>query len=125
MKNLDHQSKFKSVKLPSLVDENYTLVSDFIKYKVDLISATPIYDSKVGPHPVTQNKLSDNYISYSYEGIGVDAEIQIEFNSRGENADAGMLVYDDRNCRYILGLVDLPSVITRDTTATVAFGFVM
>src|SRR5690625_6175884 len=47
MKNLDHQSKFKSVKLPSLVDENYTLVSDFIKYKVDLISATPIYDSKV------------------------------------------------------------------------------
>src|SRR5690554_412316 len=125
MKNLDHQSELKSVKLPSLVDENYTLVSDFIKYKVDLISATPIYDSKVGPHQVTQNKLSDNYISFSYEGIGVDAEIQIEFNSRGENADAGMLVYEDRNCRYILGLVEPPSVITPEDIAPREYVFVM
>lgn len=125
MQNLDHQSQLKSIKLPSLVDDAYKVIFDSIKYKIDLISATPIYDSKVSPHEMKQKKYSNNYISYQFEGEGIDKDIQIEFNSRGQNADAGMLVYEDRDCRYILGLIEPPNVITPEEIAPREYVFVM
>lgn len=125
MENIDDQSQIKSVKLPSLVDDQYTVATDFIKYKVDLISATPIQKSNVGPHEVVQKTIAPNYISNSYEGKGLDTEIHISFSARGEKADAGMLVYEDRNCRYILGVVEPPSEITPEEIAPREYVFVM
>lgn len=125
MQALDQDVEKKTFTLPSFVAKDYKVLSDELNYKINLISGTPIYESHVGPHQATLNKVSVNYETHSYKGPGVDSEIQVEFNSRGNEADAGMLVYEERNCRYILGVVEPPKFIEPEEIAPREYIFVM
>ena len=125
MQNLEKEGNAKSVTLPTFLSENYVDSMNEFEFQVNLISPTPIYDSKITNYQVEPKKVSSKYHVFHYKGIQKKHPIHFSYNSRGEEADAGMLVYEDKGCRYILGVVEPPKVIQPEEIAPREYVFLM
>src|SRR5690606_10289663 len=80
---------------------------------------------QVDSHKTVDQKLSEKYRSFTYQGKDWDKPIELSYSSRGDKAEAGMLVYEDKGCRYILGVVEPPEKIVPEMIAPREYVFVM
>lgn len=125
LQNLDKEKHTKILTLPSLVTEQYKKLPDETAFQIGVISPTKIYEAQVASHDLVPQKISDKYLIFEYYGSEVNKAIELEFNTRGDEADAGMVVYEDGGCRYILGVVEPPKNIQTDQIAPREYIFVM
>lgn len=125
MQNLEKTEDKKSLEIPSLISSNYQNELDAFSFQINIISPTPIYNSEISSHGIEPKIVSQKYQQFNYSGKGWDKEIQLNFYSRGDEAEAGMLVYEDKGCRYILGVVEPPKVIKPEEIAPREYVFVM
>jgi Ca-activated chloride channel family protein len=125
MRNLDKESDHKTLLLPSFVSKKYKKLPSEFGFNIDLISPTPIYDSELRTHNANFKKVSEKFQTYAYKGDKIDSSIDLQFNTKGDQASAGMLVYEDKGCRYILGVVEPPSFIKPEEVAPREYIFVM
>ena len=125
MQNLSVEAEQKSMELPSFISNKYENQPEEFSFRINIISPTPIYDSEVGNYKVEKKKVSSKYQVFNYKGKTSDQPISLSYHSRGEKADAGMLVYEDKGCRYILGVVEPPKVIKPEEIAPREYVFVM
>ncbi|MFA7687004.1 MAG: OmpA family protein [Moheibacter sp.] len=123
--NLTEKDDLKNLQLPSFVHTSYGLNLKEFEFKINLLSPTPIYYSSVNSHPAQFQKVSEKYQTFSYKGNAWDKPVQLEFQSKGSEADAGMLVYKENGCRYILGVVEPPETIKPEEIAPREYVFVM
>lgn len=122
---VDDENEWKSLDLPSYITEQYLRLPENFQLAVHIISPTSIQDSELAPFEAEFKKVSDKYRTYSYKGNLVDSPIHLKFNTRGDKANAGMLVYEDQGCRYILGVVDPPKEVKPEDIAPREYIFVM
>lgn len=125
MQNLHRENDFKSLEIPSFIDANYQTDLENEQFQVNLISPTPVYDAEISSHKTENKKISEKYRTFSYNGKDWDKPILLKYNSKGDNADAGMLVYEDKGCRYILGIVEPQKTIRPEEIAPREYIFVM
>jgi len=125
MQNLQKDNDFKSLEIPSFIDSNYKNDLENEQFQVNLISPTPIYNAEISSHKTENKKVSQKYQTFSYKGKEWNKPIMLKYNSKGNNADAGMLVYEDKGCRYILGVVEPPKIIRPEEIAPREYIFVM
>ena len=124
-KNLVEQNELKSLEIPSFIHPEYNLNLNEFNFKINLISPTPIYNSAIISHKTENQKVSEKYQTFSYKGNEWNKPIQLNYNSKGNEADAGMLVYEEKGCRYILGVVEPPKEIKPEEIAPREYVFVM
>lgn len=121
----DMGNEWKTMKLPSFISTNYKTLPKDCQFRINIISPTSIENSELTPYKAEFKKLSERYQTYTYNGELLDSPIELKFSTRGEKADAGMLVYEDKGCRYILGVVDPPKVLKPEDIAPREYIFVM
>lgn len=125
MQNLQKDEEIKRLELPSYVASHYLIELEKIGIQLNIISPTPIFETKVNLDKAKIKSVSAKYQEISYEGKDWNSSIELEFHTRGDKADAGMLVYEDKGCRYILGVVEPPKVIDPEQIAPREYVFVM
>ncbi|GEM_PF-295031 len=125
VQNLNKEEAVKSLTIPSFISKNYKTIPENFHFQFNIISATPIVESHLKPYQAKSNEISKKYQTYSYQGKLIDEPIEIQYNARGDKADAGMLVYEDKGCRYILGTVEPPKIIEPEEIAPREYIFVM
>lgn len=123
--NLVVNNESKNLEIPSFINSSYDLNLKEFEFKMNLISPTPIEHSEVISHKTQNKKVSEKYQTFSYKGNEWDSPIQLNYNSKGREADAGMLVYEEKGCRYILGVVEPPKEIKPEEIAPREYVFVM
>lgn len=123
--NLIVKEDLKQIEIPSFINNAYDLNLKEFEFKINLISPTPIYHSEINSHKTENKKVSEKYQTFSYKGNEWDKSIQLNYNSKGNEADAGMLVYEEKGCRYILGVVEPPKEIKPEQIAPREYVFVM
>src|SRR5690606_21206866 len=104
---------------------SYELNLKEFEFKINLISPTPVYHSAVQSHKTQDRKVSEKYQTFSYSGNEWDKPIELEYHAKGNEAGAGMLVYEEKGCRYILGVVEPPKIIKPEEIAPREYVFVM
>lgn len=125
IKNLNQHSGIKLMELPSYISEKYKSLPEDFNFQFQIISPTPIIESSVENYPANLQKISDRFQIYEYYGLLKDYPVKLNLSTRGDEAQAGMLVYEDKGCRYILGLVDPPKIIEPEDIAPREYIFVM
>lgn len=125
MEHLEANLTVQSFKMPSLLAKNYQQIPETFQLKVNLISATPIVYSNISLSNAHRNLISEKFHQFTYQGADFQSAITLEFDARGTAADAGMLVYEDKGCRYILGVVEPPKEISPEEIAPREYIFVM
>lgn len=123
--NLDSKGDLKNLEIPSFINPSYNLDLDVYQFRVNLISPTPIYRAEIISHRTENKKISEKYQSFIYKGKDWLSSIKLDYEARGDKADAGMLVYEEKGCRYILGVVEPPKVIKPEEIAPREYVFVM
>lgn len=123
--NLVVKEDLKQIVIPSFINNSYDLNLKEFEFKINLISPTPIYHSEINSHKTENKKVSEKYQTFFYKGNEWDKSIQLNYNSKGKEADAGMLVYEEKGCRYILGVVEPPKEIKPEQIAPREYVFVM
>ncbi len=125
MQNLKKEEDLKSLQLPSYIAPHYQNNLEEFNFGINIISPTPIFDSEVSSHGLQPEKVSQKYQIFNYSGKDWEKPIELIYKSRGEEAEAGMLVYEDKGCRYILGVVEPPKLIKPEEIAPREYVFVM
>lgn len=125
MQNLEKDEDLKSLQLPSYIAPHYQNNLEEFNFGINIISPTPIYDSQILSHALQPEKVSKKYQIFNYSGKDWEKPIELSYKSRGEEAEAGMLVYEDKGCRYILGVVEPPKLIKPEEIAPREYVFVM
>ena len=125
MANLNESGNLKSLRINPLIIDDYTNDLNEIQFKINIISPTPITSADVNSHKTTNEKLSEKYRSFTYQGKDWGKPVELSYSSRGDRAEAGMLVYEDKGCRYILGVVEPPKKILPEMIAPREYVFVM
>lgn len=123
--NLLVKEDLKYIEIPSFAHSSYNLDLNDFEFKVNLISPTPIEYSEISSHKTQNKKISPKYQTFSYKGNELGQPIQLNYSSKGNEADAGMLVYEEKGCRYILGVVEPPKEIKPEQIAPREYVFVM
>lgn len=123
--NLDINNDSKKLEISSFINSSYDLNLKEFEFKINLISPTPVYHSEIISHKTDNKKVSEKYQTFSYKGNEWNQPIHLNYNSKGNEADAGMLVYEEKNCRYILGVVEPPKEIKPEEIAPREYVFVM
>lgn len=122
---VDDKNEWKTLNLPSFISNAYASIPDEFRFSTHIISPTTIQESELSPFTTDFKKISDRYQTYNYNGNLVDSDFNLKFSTRGDKADAGMLVYEDKGCRYILGVVDPPKTVKPEDIAPREYIFVM
>lgn len=125
MQNLEKEAEWKFLNLPSFISDSYELELEKLHSQINIISPTPIFDTEINLVDAKIKSVSSKYQEIQYSGKDWKSPIQLKFHSRGDQADAGMLVFEDKGCRYILGVVEPPKVIDPDQIAPREYVFVM
>lgn len=123
--NLQTDGNIKTLTLPSFIVPDYDLSLNEFLFKVNLISPTPIQRAEISSHQTHHQKVSEKYQTFVYKGTDWSSPIHIDYEARGDAADAGMLVYEEKGCRYILGVVEPPKEIKPEEIAPREYVFVM
>src|SRR5690606_33252207 len=123
--NLEKSAEKKSLEIPSYLSGNYEDLLDEFSFRINIISPTAVYDAEIRNYPAELKKVSSKYQVFNYKGNIKNQPILLNYHSRGEKADAGMLVYEDKGCRYILGVVEPPKVIKPEDIAPREYVFLM
>lgn len=122
---VDAEDEWKSLTIPSFVTENYREIPQKFNFQFHIISPTPITESEISPYQSELKKISSRYFNHTYSGTEIKSDIDLKFSTRGDKAEAGMLVYEDKGCRYILGIVDPPKLLKPEDIAPREYIFVM
>lgn len=125
VQNLEEEGSLKKFELSSFRIPKYTDSEVDYKFKAQVFSPTRIRDYNLSGLEAKVQKVSTNYLSFDYTGKEVDKKIVFSYNSRGGDTEAGVLVYEDRGCRYILGRIEPPEVIMPEHVAPREYIFVM
>jgi Ca-activated chloride channel family protein len=125
MQNLGKEDDLKTLSIPSFIPKQYHIKAEKLGVQVNIISPTPIYDTEINLKEAQIKSVSAKYQEISYQGKEWNSPIELKFHTRGDKADAGMLVYEDKGCRYILGVVEPPKVIDPEQIAPREYVFVM
>lgn len=125
VKEVDAEDEWKFLTIPSFVTENYREIPQRFNFQFHIISPTPITESEISPYPSELKKISSRYFNHTYSGTEIRSDIGLKFSTRGDKAEAGMLVYEDKGCRYILGIVDPPKLLKPEDIAPREYIFVM
>lgn len=125
MQNLTVTSDSKQLEIPSFIAKSYLKNWDKINFQLNVISPTPIYNSEILDFEVSRNKVSEKYEEFTFYTENWHKPIQFTYSSKSDQADAGMLVYEDKGCRYILGAVEPPKLIKPEEIAPREYVFVM
>jgi Ca-activated chloride channel family protein len=125
MQNLEKEEIWKTLNIPSFISNSYKMELEKLGVHINIISPTPIFDTEINLPNAQIQSVSSKYQEISYEGKDWNSPIELKFHTRGDNADAGMLVYEDKGCRYILGVVEPPKVIDPEQIAPREYVFVM
>lgn len=125
MQNLGKEDVWKTLSLPSFISNSYKIEVEKVGARIHIISPTPIFDTEINLPQAQIKSVSSKYQEISYEGTDWNRPIELKFHTRGDKADAGMLVYEDKGCRYILGVVEPPKVIHPEEIAPREYVFVM
>src|SRR5690606_20985662 len=123
--NLEKSAEKKSLEIPAYLSGNYEDLLDEFSFRINIISPTAVYDAEIRNYPAELKKVSSKYQVFNYKGNIKNQPILLNYHSRGEKADAGMLVYEDKGCRYILGVVEPPKVIKPEDIAPREYVFLM
>ncbi|SMC45060.1 OmpA family protein [Moheibacter sediminis] len=123
--NLAVNNESKNLEILSFINSAYELNLKEFEFKINLISPTPIDHAEINSHETVNKKVSEKYQTFSYTGNKWNNSIQLNYNSKGKEADAGMLVYEEKGCRYILGVVEPPKEIKPEQIAPREYVFVM
>lgn len=124
-RNLFTNENLKNLEIPSFIHDSYELNLKDFEFRINLISPTPVYHASINSHDTKIEKVSEKYRTFSYRGNEWDRPIRLEYHAKGSEADAGMLVYEERGCRYILGVVEPPETIEPEEIAPREYVFVM
>lgn len=122
---LNLKEDLKQLQIPSFINSSYELNLKEFEFKINLISPTPIYHCEINSHKTENKKVSEKYQTFSYKGNEWNRPIHLNYQSKGNEADAGMLVYEEKGCRYILGVVEPPNEIKPEQIAPREYVFVM
>lgn len=122
---VDTEDEWKFLTIPSFVTDNYKEFPKKFNFQFHIISPTPIAESEISPYPSELKKISSRYFNHTYSGTEIKSDINLRFSTRGNKAEAGMLVYEDKGCRYILGIVDPPKLLKPEDIAPREYIFVM
>lgn len=122
---VDAEDEWKFLTIPSFVTENYREIPQRFNFQFHIISPTPITESEISPYQSELKKISSRYFNHTYSGTEIRSDIDLKFSTRGDKAEAGMLVYEDKGCRYILGIVDPPKLLKPEDIAPREYIFVM
>lgn len=122
---VDAEDEWKFLTIPSFVTENYKEIPEKFNFQFHIISPTPITESEISPYQSELKKISSRYFNHTYSGTEIKSDIDLKFSTRGDKAEAGMLVYEDKGCRYILGIVDPPKLLKPEDIAPREYIFVM
>lgn len=125
MQNLEKEAEWKFLNLPSFISDSYDLGLEKTHSQINIISPTPIFDTEINLADAKIKSVSSKYQEIQHAGKDWNSPIQLKFHTRGDQADAGMLVYEDKGCRYILGVVEPPKVIDPAQIAPREYVFVM
>lgn len=125
VQEIESEEEWKLLNIPSFVTEQYQSLPEQFQFQFHIFSPTPITESEIIPYDAKFNKISEKYRTYQYHGSEINSDIALKFSTRGGKAEAGMLVYEDRGCRYILGIVDPPKVLKPEDIAPREYIFVM
>ncbi|MET3732651.1 OmpA family protein [Moheibacter stercoris] len=125
MQNLEKEAEWKFLNIPSFISDSYDLELEKTHSQINIISPTPIFDTEINLADAKIKSVSSKYQEIQYAGKDWNSPIQLKFHTRGDQADAGMLVYEDKGCRYILGVVEPPKVIDPEQIAPREYVFVM
>lgn len=123
--NLTVKDDLKNLEIPSLILPSYDLNLKEWGFLVNLISPTPIYHSEIDSFKTQKQKVSEKYQTFTYKGNDWKTPIRLNYHAKGNEADAGMLVYEEKGCRYILGVVEPPKKIKPEDIAPREYVFVM
>lgn len=123
--NLNVNFEYKNIEIQSFIHSDYILSLNEFQFNLNLISPTPIYNSEINLPKIQHKKVSEKYQTFTYSGKDWNQNIQLNYQSKGKEADAGMLVYEEKNCRYILGVVEPPKEIKPEEIAPREYVFVM
>lgn len=125
VKEVDAEDEWKFLTIPSFITENYKEIPQKFNFQFHIISPTPITESEISPYQSELKKISSRYFNHTYSGTEIKSDIDLKFSTRGDKAEAGMLVYEDKGCRYILGIVDPPKLLKPEDIAPREYIFVM
>lgn len=125
VQEVETEDEWKELEIPRSITEKYQSKPDKYNFKFNIISPTPINESELNPYKAELKKVSKRYFTYTYSGNDIDSKIDLKFSTRGNSVDAGMLVYEDKGCRYILGIVDPPKILKPEDIAPREYIFVM
>lgn len=125
IENIDPSLAVKSLEILPFTTPHYQSIPENYEAKINLISPTPIVTAKLSLPKAQHQIVSEKHHQFFYKGADFYQKIQLEFDTRGETADAGMLVYEDKGCRYILGVVEPPRKIALEEIAPREYIFVM
>ncbi|MBA5630206.1 OmpA family protein [Moheibacter lacus] len=123
--NLEKSADEKSLQLPSFIAPQYENHLEEFSFGINIISPTPIYDLVMTSLDLEPKKVSQKYQTFQYSGKDWGKPIELVYKSRGDEAEAGMLVYEDKGCRYILGVVEPPKIIKPEEIAPREYVFLM
>lgn len=124
MLNLKVDELDKSFEIPSFLGEfNYKNIQT--NYLINIISPTPIYETNLVGFTMKESVISEKYRTFSYNGNEPPKPISVRYQTKGDQADAGMLVYEESGCRYILGAIEPPKYIDPEEIAPREYVFVM
>lgn len=125
MQNLTIEDDLKLFEVPTFINNLHYNHDVEYELKVNIISPTPIQETSASLSSSQEKIVSDKYRIITYKGNGWQTPIQIRYRTKGEQVEAGMLVYEESGCRYILGVVEPPEVITPEEIAPREYIFVM
>lgn len=123
--NLEKVGAQKQLVVSPSVAEHYQKDLKELTFQLNVISPTPISQVEIKNYATKEKKVSSKYSEFNYKGVQWHDPIVFQYNARGDNADAGMIVYEDKGCRYILGSVEPPKVIKPEEIAPREYVFVM
>lgn len=125
MQELIVDSDLKSFEIPTFLNSKNSNNDLDFELKINIISPTPIYETNTSIASSQENIVSEKYRTINYRGKQWEKPIKIQYKSKGDQVDAGMLVYEESGCKYILGIVEPPQVISPEEIAPREYIFVM
>ncbi|MDX9704378.1 MAG: OmpA family protein [Weeksellaceae bacterium] len=125
IQTIQKDQNLKIFQLPGLVTENYSKKPEDFSISIDLASSIPIQNSKINLQNTDFNLVSAKHHNVEITKFPIDRNVKISFETQNSEIQAGMLVYEEKGCRYILGSVEPPKEIDKKNIAPREYIFVM
>lgn len=125
LQDIQQNENQKSFELPNLILEHYKKTPENHSVQINLISPISIENIQTNPSEIIPQKLSSKHYTITWDKAGIHEKIKIKFETKSHEIQAGMLVYEEKGCRYILGSIEPPKSIEKKELAPREYIFVL